>query len=196
MARRPRAISRSFAPGAVPQSVTVGGTERALVSQRAFWEITYRKPAGPLVKETRLAAKAAQLHVLRYWHRNMLPGHFAFGAGSRYHYARRTAYTYIRKQKRYGHNKPIYLKGLTHALLVHTPPRIAVVGEFGKLRMRGPFYIGIRRVSEAGKLSPDLKAEITTLDIGEVNELAGIARGKIAQQMRRFEKVEKKTIGK
>src|SRR5690606_36737012 len=57
------------------------------------------------------SARAAALSAVTHWHGQMMPGHFANDAKSRYQYQPRTKKYEIRKARKYGHRRPLVYSG-------------------------------------------------------------------------------------
>lgn len=98
--------------------------------------------------------------VMMYWHRELRPKHFTLAGQAEYKYQRRTRATEYRKKKLFGHNDPIKMTGNALAMssniksLRATPSSAAIT-------VAGPWYMAVRVQRKDGKLSPDLKAELS-----------------------------------
>lgn len=103
------------------------------------------------------AQKAAVGKAIRYWHSRFLPRHFRAGAFGRYGYGRRTTKYQERKERRFGHRRPLVRTGLTQ----DQATRWIYVRGTSKMmtgRMTVPWYIGIGRKGRG----PDLRKELLT----------------------------------
>lgn len=141
------------------------------------WHIQYNKFVPATVKETPRFAKAANLAAIQYWHDTILPKHFLIPAKTEYKYQPRAKVTELKKAKRYGHRKPIVMKGLAEAMLEGSPVRLSSTSKAATMTLRGPFYLGFRRKKEIGTgLSPDLKAEVAAMSQEDAELLAKVAR--------------------
>jgi hypothetical protein len=139
-----------------------GGQQRAyqMTGIDFQWRLTYKTPGSAPERIINKFTKEINKQVLRQWHEEFRPKHFLAGAGSVYHYQRRTVATMVRKRKKYGHNRPIVMRGLTYIALGQIR-RLTSTSRTGRLLMRGPWYVGHQRRSErTGKLSPHLPSEI------------------------------------
>lgn len=111
-----------------------------------------------LNKHRRQAGK----EVLVYWHQNLRDKHFTSEGFSEYKYQRRARATVDIKKKKLGHNLPIVMAGDAWAMtgniksLRGTPNKAS-------LTMAGPWYLGQRVKRKDGKMSPDLKSELTAV---------------------------------
>lgn len=119
--------------------------------------------------------------MLLYWHKRMRPGHFTQRASAKYKYQRRTNATVVIKKEQFGHNIPLKQKGIAESLTGNVKS-LRVTPTTGSLVMHGPWYLGQRTKRKRGGLSPDLKDELTRVDLKDAQMLAEIGSEILAKK--------------
>lgn len=109
--------------------------------------------------------------VLKYWHNKLLPRHFMPGNTTEYRYEKRTVATQIQKIKRTGRAIAIVDKGLAKNVS-QIVRALRATPTTGRIVMMGPWYMGVRVERQKGGLSPDLKAEATTISPRDARMMA------------------------
>lgn len=163
--------------------------------------ITYLKQPGPMIRGTKGWIKEAGFTALRFWQQEILPGHFEEGAGSKYHYSRRTYKTQKTKREKYGHNKPIYMSGQAEDMLESTLIDTHGTSNVVRGTLHGPWYIGWRKRQGRNKkgtnlqmLSPDLKSEIVAMNNKDAQALASVVRTIIYMKYNSFQSPRTKKV--
>lgn len=140
-----------------------------------------------LDKHRRQAGK----EVLVYWHQNLREKHFTSEGFSEYKYQRRSRATVTKKKKEFGHNLPIVEEGDAWAMTSNIKALRSTPNK-GSLTMAGPWYLGHRVMRKDGKMSPDLKSELTAISprdallmarFGAKHIREGIKADKLARKM-------------
>lgn len=129
--------------------------------------------------------------MLLYWHKRLRPIHFTQRASGKYKYQRRTNATVIIKKEQFGHNLPLKQKGIAESLTGNVKS-LRVTPTTGSLVMHGPWYLGHRTKRKRGGLSPDLKDELTRVDLKDAQMLAEIGSEILAKK---FEQDKRRRLG-
>ena len=137
------------------------------------WQLTYRVDPAQLLsgRNMKKLQRETNKKVLNYWHKVMLDKHFTPKGFSEYRYQRRTRATVHYKKKHFGHNDPIKQKGIAEILTGHIKNSRATPTK-ASITMDGPWYMGHRQKRKDGKLSPDLKDELTRVSHADAMKLA------------------------
>ncbi len=98
--------------------------------------------------------------VMMYWHREIRPKHFTLAGQSEYKYQRRARATEYWKRKKLGHNDPIKMSGQAESMSSNIKS-LRATPKTAALTMSGPWYMAVRVPRKDGKMSPDLKAELS-----------------------------------
>lgn len=161
------------------------GQDKTFVGVEMLMQITYRVDPRELLHPRNLnkQRRAVNKTVMEYWHKHMRPIHFTEGAKSKYKYARRTNATIEIKRKAFGHNLPIFQKGIAESL-TRTIKGVWTTPTHGRLRMLGPWYLGHRAKRKRGGLSPDLKAELTRVDPADAMKLAHLGARLLEEKLK------------
>jgi hypothetical protein len=139
-----------------------------------------------LAKHRRQAGK----EVLVYWHQNLRDKHFTNEGFTEYKYQRRSRTTVFTKKKRRGHNLPIVNEGEAWKMtgnikaLRGTPNKAS-------LTMAGPWYLGHRVKRKDGKMSPDLKSELTSVSARDALSMARFGAKHIREGIKADKKARK-----
>lgn len=98
--------------------------------------------------------------VMMYWHRELRPKHFTLEGQAEYKYQRRMWVTEQRKKKLFGHNNPIVMSGDALAMSSNIKS-LRATPKTASVTIAGPWYMAVRVPRKDGRLSPDLKAELS-----------------------------------
>lgn len=134
--------------------------------------------------------REAGKEVLVYWHQNLREKHFTNEGFSEYKYQRRSRATVDRKKKEFGHNLPIVQEGDAWAMTSNIK---ALRGTPNKasLTMAGPWYLGHRVTRKDGKMSPDLKSELTAVSARDALLMARFGARHIREGIKADKKAKK-----
>lgn len=165
MGRGLRLDGRSLGgPAPVIKSGKNAGMEKIHAGIRFRPTLIYRVDMAQVLSKRNLRKhmSAANKSVLLFWHDKLRSKHFTAAGSEEYKYQRRSRTTVFYKKKVLGHNLPLVSTGDARSLtgsikaLRSTPNR-------GSLTMAGPWYLGYRVKRKDGKMSPDLKSELTRI---------------------------------
>lgn len=182
--------SKLGGPAPVVKSGKNAGMEMVHVGVKFTPTITYRVDMSQVLSKRNLNRhlREANKAVLVYWHKNLRDKHFSSEGFTEYKYQRRARATVFTKKKQFGHNLPIVNVGAAWKMtgniksLRSTPSTAA-------LTMAGPWYLGHRVKRKDGKMSPDLKSEITRISARDALLMARLG----AKQVRDGIKADKKS---
>ena len=141
--------------------------------------ITYDGGLFRGVSAFRSIVKAANVHIVHLWHKEMLPGHFKQSATQFYGYAKRTKRYQIQKARTFGHQKPLVWTG---TLERNATRDIQVTGTSKRAtgRMKG---IQALNFASSKPGYPDTRAELTAVHPQEANRLAAEHGKSLADQL-------------
>lgn len=125
--------------------------------------------------------------VARDWHKDTLPKHFAQGAGSRYHYARRSRDYYRQKLRRFGHNRPLVYTGESERA-AKMASRITGSAKTARLVLPLiPRYFHAPAKGVCGKRSgPDKMTELGRITPAEGNAMVRLYAERLARRLDRI----------
>lgn len=145
---------------------------------RSVGRWTFLNPPEAIARVTPRAMKAAWKRVGVYWHRKMMPRHFDAGAGNVYKYQPRSNDYMRRKQRRWGHRRPLWWTGAMKQK-VSAAPRVTSTAKYAKVALRGPRYLYMYRRDYN---QPDKAAELTRTIQREQAELRDILERRVKQR--------------
>lgn len=128
--------------------------------------ITYTGMDALKPQELRRAVKQQLQAVADAWHSNILPRHFKRGAKQRYGYQERKASYNKRKEKRYGHRRPLEYTGQLKRQVLRKA-RISGTSKRATVSMDAPRYMYQYKPG-----APDKAAEITAVTQDEAESMA------------------------
>lgn len=146
-------------------------------------KIVFKKSPRGMAKAFAEAREKAMADVGRHWHGQMLPKHFEESAFARYKYEPRSPRYVKRKERKYGHRRPLVFTG-TLMRTVLGAAQIRATSRRVTVRMSGPRwlagYIAFR--GRAGR-GPDKRKELTMILKNEGAELATIAARRVRDEV-------------
>ena len=159
--------------------------------------ITVTEKGGPAdtAREVTTAINAGLEGAVKYWHRNLVPGHFKQGAAHRYSYAPRTPAYCRRKGRVKGHQLPLVWSGTMRDQVLR---RVDIKTMKTRASARGKVYANAfnfaSRRRASGRPGPDLGAEVLATADGERNALAQLTERRATKHLNRIRTVRTRRI--
>lgn len=205
MATKPRPLPQIDMRGGPAPKITSGpmkGQDRVSVGVDMRLTITYNVDMSVVMGQRNLNKNLRQANkdMLLYWHKEIREKHFTNKGFSEYRYQRRTRATQYWKALKYRHQLPIVLVGLAKTMSGNIKS-LRATPKTAALTVPGPWYMGVRVRSQGGKLSPDLKKELSTISSRDAIAMAkrgadsineALKKDKIAKKGRRTVKSQTK----
>lgn len=178
------------------------GMDRILVGVEMRLSITYNVDMSLVMGQRNLNRHLRQANkdMLLYWHKDIREKHFTNKGFTEYKYQRRNRSTIHHKKTNFGHNLPIVQQGLSKSMSGNIKS-LRATPKTAALTVPGPWYMGVRVTDKKGKLSPDLKKELSTIsrrdaiamaERGADSINAALKKDKIAKKGRRTVKSQTK----
>lgn len=151
-------------PAPTTKSGKNAGAAKVFGGLRLVHSITYKVDMAQVLgsRSMNKIVRQANKDVMMFWHSTLRDKHFTTKGFSEYRYQRRSRATIDLKKKRFGHNLPIVKSGEAWAMTSNIKS-LRSTPTTGTLTMAGPWYLGQRVTRKDGKISPDLKSELTRI---------------------------------
>lgn len=189
------AIDAGVPRGAAPKTThgRFKGRDKVFMGVEMELEIQFRVDPRVMLSQRNLNKHRRVVNgaMMKYWHRKIRRKHFTKEGGRKYKYERRTNATQVIKREQFGHTIPLRSKGIAESM-TGSIKSLRVTPSLGRLVMHGPWYLGQRVKRKKGGLSPDLKDELTRVDMRDAQEIAEVGSTILATY---FEQDKRRKLG-
>lgn len=160
------------------------GQEKVHVGIETRLSLTYRYDLRKSIsgREFNKHVREINKETMMYWHREIRPKHFTLAGQSEYKYQRRARATEFWKKRNLGHNEP--LRKTDDAMNMSSNIKsLRSTPSTASLTMQGPWYMAVRNLRKDGKMSPDLKAELSRFSKSDAMKMARFGAKRLRERI-------------